>query len=256
MPILALNGVRVIEFATGIAGPFCGKLLADYGAEVIKIEPPSTGDPSRSQGPFPDETPHIEKSALFLHLNTNKQSVTLDIENVGARELLKRLLAESDIVIESFKPGKLESLRLGFDALKELRPNIVMTSITPFGQTGPHKDYEFTELTIFAMGGAMHREGVSDREPLRYGGEIAQYTGEPQRRWRRSQPRSRLCSAVSRSGLTYPFRSAWPDIRIRRVAALHTPTPVKLIHAIHRISRLREVESLTWSARSNVRMAT
>ena len=81
MPILALNGIRVIEFASGIAGPFCGKLLADYGAEVIKIEPQSKGDPSRSQGVFPDGTHHLEKSALFLHLNTNKQSVTLDIES-------------------------------------------------------------------------------------------------------------------------------------------------------------------------------
>ena len=129
----------------------------------------------RHQRPFPDGPPHPEKSALFLHLNTNKQSVTINIEEEEAREILQRLVAECDIVIESYKPGTLESLGLGFDALRRVRPNLVMTSITPFGQTGPHKDYEYTELTIFAMGGAMYREGVPDREPLRYGGEISQY---------------------------------------------------------------------------------
>ena len=175
MPFLALQGIRVIEAATGIAGPYCGKLLADYGAEVIKVEPPRTGDPSRREGPFSDDGSHIEKSGLFLHLNTNKKGTTLDLERPQGRELFKRLVQQSHVLIESHAPGKMDSLGLGYHALKVVRPELVMTSVTPFGQTGPHKDYRFTELTIFAMSGPMHREGISDREPLRYGGEIAQY---------------------------------------------------------------------------------
>ena len=175
MPFLALEGIRVIETATGIAGPYCGKLLADYGAEVIKVEQPLVGDPSRSQGPFPDGVPHREKSALFLHLNTNKKSVTLDLESPGAPDLFRELLIRCHILIESGRPGAMDSLGLGYDQLREVRPDLVMTSITPFGQTGPYRDYEFTELTVFATSGAMYREGLPDREPLRYGGEMAQY---------------------------------------------------------------------------------
>ena len=174
MPVMALEGIRVVELATGIAGPFCGKLLADYGAEVIKVEAPA-GDPTRRQGPFPDDSPHREKSALFLHLNTNKAGVTLDLEDARERELLRRLVQRSQVLIESYKPGRMKAMGLGYDALKELRPELVMTSVTPYGQAGPHKDYEFTELTIFAATGAMRREGMPDRHPLKYGGEIAQY---------------------------------------------------------------------------------
>ena len=172
---MALKGVRVLDVSSGIAGPFCAKMLADYGAEVIKVEPPIDGDPSRSVGPFPEDVPHPEKSALFLHLNTNKKGVTLDLGTSDGVGVFKKLAQKSDVLVESFSPGKLASLELGYDALKVLRPDLVMTSVTPFGQTGPHKDYEYTELTIFAMGGAMHREGLPDREPLKYGGEIGQY---------------------------------------------------------------------------------
>ncbi|MCI0439565.1 MAG: CoA transferase, partial [Chloroflexi bacterium] len=175
MPFMALQGVRVIELATGIAGPFCGKLLADYGAEVVKIEPPTAGDPSRQVGSFPGGTPHPEKSALFLHLNAAKKGVTLNIESLQGQEVLRRLVTESDVLLESFKPGMMDSLGLGYESLREVRPQLVMASITPFGQTGPHSRHEFTELTLFAMGGAMDREGIPEREPLRYGGEMAQY---------------------------------------------------------------------------------
>ena len=175
MPLSALQGVRVIETATDIAGPYCAKLLADYGAEVIKVERPGTGDPSRLRGPFPDDVSHPEKSGLFLHLNTNKKGVTLDLESSRGRDLFKLLLQESHILVESGRPGRMDSLGLGYDVLRELRPELVMTSVTPFGQTGPDSQYEFTELTVFATGGGMHREGLPDREPLSYGGEIAQY---------------------------------------------------------------------------------
>ena len=179
MPFLAFQGIRVLEIATGIAGPFCAKMLADYGAEVIKVERPRWGDSSRHSGSLPQPEGQIEKSweqsALFLHLNTNKKGVTLDLESSSGQDLFRRLVADSHILIESFPPGAMETLGLGFHTLKQLKPDIVMTSVTPFGQTGPHKDYQFTELTIFAAGGAMYREGGPEREPLKYGGEMAQY---------------------------------------------------------------------------------
>ena len=175
MPLLALEGIRVIELATDVAGPFCGKLLADYGAEVIKVEPPDSGDPSRRAGPFPGGSPHLEKSALFLHLNTNKAGVTLDLSAEAGQDILKRLVERSQVLIESHKPGRLEAMGLGYQALQKLRPDLVMTSVTPFGQTGPSKDDEYTELTVFAAGGAMHREGIPSREPLKYGAQAAQY---------------------------------------------------------------------------------
>ena len=176
MSFEALQGLRVVEAATGISGPFCGKLLAEYGADVIKVEPPETGDPARLEGPFPDQTPHIERGGLFLHLNTYKKGVTLDLNSAQGRDLFKRLTEQTHVVIENGRPGLMESWGLGYDTLKEVSPGLVMTSITPFGQTGPHKDYEFTELTIFAAGGAMYRQGVPGREPLRYAGEMAQYS--------------------------------------------------------------------------------
>ena len=212
MPFMALQGIRVLEIATGIAGPFCAKMLADYGAEVIKVEPPIGGDLSRSVGPFPEDVPHLEKSALFLHLNTNKKGVTLDLETRDGVGVFKKLSEKCEVLVESFSPGKLASLELGYDALKVLRPDLVMTSVTPFGQTGPHKDYEYTELTIFAMGGAMHREGLPDREPLKYGGEIGQYFA---------------AAAAAAATMTALFAAAmtgvgdWIDISIQECLAGH-----------------------------------
>ncbi len=175
MPYLALEGVRVIDAATGVAGPFCAKLLADYGAEVIKVERPGTGDSSRATGPFPDDLHHPEKSGLFLHLNTNKRGVTLDLANPAGRDLFRRLVRESDVLVESGPPGEMDSLGLGYQELADSNPGLVVTSITPFGQTGPHSGHEFTELTVFAATGAMNREGIPAREPLKYCGETAQY---------------------------------------------------------------------------------
>ena len=212
VPLLALEGVRVIEIATDVAGPFCGKLLADYGAEVIKIEPPGDGDPSRRAGPFPDGLAHLEKSALFLHLNTNKSSVTLDLESESARDLFEHLIGQSQVLIESGKPGWLESLGLGHNSLKQLRPDLVMTSVTPFGQTGPSKDYEYTELTIFATGGAMYREGMPSREPLRYGAEVAQYFAGT------SAAAATMAACLS-SALTGDGR--WIDVSIQECMAGH-----------------------------------
>ena len=175
MPYQTLTPIRVIDASTGIAGPYAGKMLADYGADVIKLELPTAPDHSRDSGAFPGGIPHAEKSALYLHLNAGKKGITLDPSTGDGRRIFTNLAAQSDVILESFRPGRMAEWGVGYHDLREVRADIVMTSVTPYGQSGPHKDYEYTELTIFASGGAMHREGLPDREPLRYGAEIAQY---------------------------------------------------------------------------------
>ena len=169
MPQLALDGIRVLELTDGIAGPFCARMLADYGAEVIRIESPR---------PVPRRYEHLnwaESAALHLHLNANKKSVTLDLELERGRELLSDLALRCDVVVESMRPGAVDGLGIGYGTLSDHKPDLVMTSITPFGQTGPYRDWTYTELTVFAMTGAMNREGLPGRPPLKYGGQIAQY---------------------------------------------------------------------------------
>ena len=169
VPQLALDGIRVLELTDGIAGPFCARMLADYGAEVIRVESPR---------PVPHQYEHLnwaESAALHLHLNVNKKSVTLDLELDRGRELLSDLAFRCDVVVESMRPGAVQGLGIGYQMLSANRPDLVMTSITPFGQTGPYRDWTYTELTVFAMTGAMNREGLPGRPPLRYGGQIAQY---------------------------------------------------------------------------------
>jgi CoA:oxalate CoA-transferase len=175
MPDSALAGIRVIELAQGVAGPYCGKLLADAGAEVIKVEPPEAGDSSRNLGPFPGDIPDREKSGLYLHLNTNKKSVSLDAGTASGRIILKRLLAKADILVESFPPGHMAGLGLGYDHLKEELPDLIYCSITPFGQTGPHRDYQANSIALMALCGLMYVTGDPDREPLATGGYPADY---------------------------------------------------------------------------------
>ncbi len=177
MPLSVLEGVRVLEVAQGIAAPYCAKLLADYGAEVIKVERPGGPDISErqwsgEQGGAPSAG---QAAALFLHLNANKKSVSLDLETPSGRALFRDLASRSTVVVEGLPPGQMADMGIDYSRLQALRPDLVMTSVTPFGQTGPYRDYQYTELTVFAMSGAMHREGVPDRHPLRYGGEAAQY---------------------------------------------------------------------------------
>ncbi|MCB9492163.1 MAG: CoA transferase [Dehalococcoidia bacterium] len=168
------DGLKVLELAQHVAGPFAGKLFADYGADVIKVEPPE-GDRSRHEGPFKDDVPDPETSALFLHLNTHKKSVTLDVESEEGRRVLRRLIDDADVVIESYRPGQLTEWGLSYDELAKDHPDLVLASITPFGQTGPWRDYRGSEITLQALGGPMHLNGSSYREPLKSGGYVAQY---------------------------------------------------------------------------------
>jgi crotonobetainyl-CoA:carnitine CoA-transferase CaiB-like acyl-CoA transferase len=162
----ALGGLRVLDLTEHVAGPFCTKLLADYGADVIKVERPDKGDPARGYGPFPADSRHAEKSGVFLYLNTNKRSVTIDIATKHGQLAIKQLARESDIVVESFRPGTLDRYGLSYRELTAVQPRVVLCSISNFGQTGPYRDYAATELVFQAMSGFMVGSGEPEREPV------------------------------------------------------------------------------------------
>jgi CoA:oxalate CoA-transferase len=168
----ALNGLKVLELSEFISGPYCGKMMADLGAEVIKVEKPE-GDTARRWGPFPGNIPHPEKSGLFLFLNTNKLGVTLDIESERGREIFRQLIGGVDVLIESNPPKEMANLGIDYRSLKKLNPTLITTSITPFGQTGPFKDYKGSDLINSHMSSEAFgnpTEGVDDRDkypPLR-----------------------------------------------------------------------------------------
>lgn len=170
----ALSDLRVVELAQGIAGPYCGKLFADLGADVIKVEP-SEGDRARRLGPFPNDEPHPEKAGLFLHLNTGKKSLTLDASVTSGQVVLRKLLERADVLIEGDGPARTGERRLGYDELHRDFPNVVYVSITPFGSTGPYSDYQGNSLTSMAMSTIMYATGEPDREPLTTGGTPADY---------------------------------------------------------------------------------
>jgi crotonobetainyl-CoA:carnitine CoA-transferase CaiB-like acyl-CoA transferase len=169
----ALNGLKVLEFSEFISGPYCAKMLADLGAEVIKIEKPGEGDSARHWGPFPGGQPHLEKSGLFLFLNTNKSSITLDVDSVKGRQVFRRLVEWADILIEDNRPHEMTRLGFNYVKLKKINPSLIMTSITPFGQTGPYKDFKGSDLINSHMSSEAFgnpAEGVNDLErysPLR-----------------------------------------------------------------------------------------
>ncbi len=160
----ALQGLRVLDLAD-CRGQLCGRLLADLGAEVVKVEP-RDGAEERRWGPFKDDVPHPERSLYFLYSNSNKKGIQIDLPNPAGRESFKKLVKRADVVIESFQPGYLASLGLGYDALQALNPGLVMASVSGFGQTGPHSRYKAPEIVSFAMGGVMYLSGDADKPPL------------------------------------------------------------------------------------------
>jgi benzylsuccinate CoA-transferase BbsE subunit len=176
LPEAALEGIRVIDLSQGIAGPYCTRLLADLGAEVIKIEPPE-GDYARRLGPFANDVPHHDRGGLFLHLNTNKKSVTLDLETQSGRIVLRKLLANADVLVESEAPGVMAARELAYEQLGGEFPNLVYCSVTPFGQTGPYARFQGNSLTAMALSGLMYITGDPDKEPLCTGGEPAESFG-------------------------------------------------------------------------------
>ena len=169
-----LADLRVLDLAEGVAGAYAAKLFADYGADVIKVEP-VRGDPTRRHGPFPQDKPHLETGALWLYLNTNKRSITLDIAQPSGRNLFELLVERAQVIIESFPLGYLDSLGLGFQRLRRIQRRIVLVSVTPYGQRGPYAGRPSTNLTAFAMGGQMSLTGEPQREPLKNAGYQAEY---------------------------------------------------------------------------------
>lgn len=173
----SLKNLRVIDLSDYISGPYCTRLLASWGAEVIKIEKPGQGDGARNIGAFPDDEPHPEKSALFLYLNTNKKSVTLDMSSVTGASIFKELVKGADVLVENFEPRVMPELGLNYETLEKFNPKLVMTSITAFGQSGPYRDYKCSSIISYAMGGQMYVCGQRDREPLNSRAAIAEYFG-------------------------------------------------------------------------------
>lgn len=169
----AVRALTVIEWSDFVSGPYCGKLLADVGAEVVKVEEPGRGDSARSYGPFPDDVPHPDASGLYGYLNTNKLGVTLDVRSATGSSIFKQLINEADVLIENHAPREVRELGLDYPTLSMLNPQLVMTSVTPFGQTGPYRDYKACDLTTFHMSGLAFLNpsgGVDDIEqesPLR-----------------------------------------------------------------------------------------
>jgi len=142
----ALSGLKVVEYSEFVSGPYCGRLLAGLGAEVIKVEKPGLGDKARSWGPFPQDLPQPEKSGLFLYLNMNKLGVTLNVKSAAGAKLFRELVKWADILVENNSPKEMARLGLNYDSLSKLNPSLVMTSITPFGQTGPYRNFKGSDL--------------------------------------------------------------------------------------------------------------
>jgi crotonobetainyl-CoA:carnitine CoA-transferase CaiB-like acyl-CoA transferase len=170
----AFSDIRIIDLSTGVSGPFCSKLFADFGADVIKIEPPA-GDESRRLGPFPDDEDDPEASGIFQYLNTNKRSVTLDVTTPTGLGLLRELISDADIVIESYAPDTMSQMGLGYPEIQNLRNDAILVSVTPFGQTGPWRDYQATDIVQYAASGIGYVNGTPDREPLKEPGNQSQF---------------------------------------------------------------------------------
>ncbi len=171
----ALSGLRVLDLANQRAA-LCGRLLADMGADVIKVEPPQ-GEFSRRIGPFVDDKPHPDRSLFYWYYNLNKRCVTLDLAHPTANELLKRLVCSSDVLIESFPPGYLDRLGLGWSTLHRLNPALVLCSVTPFGQSGPWRDFEADDTVLTALGGMTYVNGYPNEAPVRPFGLQAYHSG-------------------------------------------------------------------------------
>ncbi len=169
----ALGDIRVLDL-TGELGIYCSKLLADLGADVVRIEPPS-GHPSRLRPPFYHDQVDKEKSLYHFLVNTSKRGVTLNLEHPDGQQIFRRLIAKADVLVESLPPGYLDDLQLGYQALSKVNPGLILTSITPFGQTGPYRHYNAVDIVGQASGGLMYVTGWPDEPPLLSGAEQGYY---------------------------------------------------------------------------------
>ena len=160
-----LSELRVLELTHRPSGAYCAKLLADQGADTIKVEPPGWGDQARHEPPFIDEVPHPDRGTSYLAFNTNKRGITLDVEQAEGRELFQRLATTADVVVESHPPGRLAVLGLGYEQLSQSNPGLILVSITYFGQDGPYASYQGDDLVAQAMGGYLYAVTGSASQP-------------------------------------------------------------------------------------------
>ncbi|MBI2760502.1 MAG: CoA transferase [Chloroflexi bacterium] len=176
----ALSDLVVLECGQGIGAAFTAKAFADLGAEVVKVEPPA-GDPARRHGPFPEDVPHPERSGQFLYLNANKLGITLNLDTAQGRQILDQLAQQADILLTDLPPARLDELDLSYPCLAERNPRLILTAISPFGQTGPYRDFKGSDLIAWQMGGTGYATpwaGVTNpaaEPPLRGGGYQAEY---------------------------------------------------------------------------------
>lgn len=165
------EGIRVLDLSRVLAGPYCTMLLADMGAEVIKVEKPETGDDSRSFSPFIGD-----ESAYFMSLNRGKKSIDLDLKKHKDKEIFWRLVEKSDIIVENFRPGTMEKLGLGYEEIKKVKPSIIYAAISGFGHTGPYSRRPAYDMIVQGMGGIMSLTGEKEGTPVRVGSSIGDIT--------------------------------------------------------------------------------
>ena len=179
MPKRALEGIKVLELCHDVSGSYCTKLLADLGAEVVKIEMPGRGGAARNLPPFLHDIPDPEASGLFLYINTNKLGITLNVATATGRDIFLELVKQADVLVEDNPPQRMKEQGLDYESLKEINPRLIMTSITPFGQTGPYRDCRAYPLNVFHSGGEGYLTpgGVENigRPPLKVGGFLVEY---------------------------------------------------------------------------------
>ena len=161
------QGIRVLDLSRVLAGPYCSMMLADYGADIIKIEPPKVGDDSRAYGPFVGS-----ESAYFMSINRNKRSIELNFKNPAQVALFKELILHADVVVENYRPGTMEKFGLGYDVLKEINPKIIYAACSGFGHSGPYRDKPAYDIIVQAMGGMMSITGPEGGEPTRIGASV------------------------------------------------------------------------------------
>ena len=179
-----LAGVRVLEVADLVAGPYCGKLLAELGAEVIKVEVPGAGDAARREGPFPGDVPHPEKSGLFLYLNTGKKGMTLNLADGQGRVILRELAGRVDVIVHDRQPGAREAEGLDWRTLSGANARLIAAAITPFGGWGPYAGYRAYDVNVFHGGGegyllpnGLALDTFPERAPLAAGSRMGSYQG-------------------------------------------------------------------------------
>ncbi len=173
-----LNGVRVLELGEFVSAPYCGKLLADMGADVLKVERAGVGDWARDYGPYPNDIPHRERSGLFLYLNANKRGVSLNLETPTGHEILAGLASAYDVLVHNLHPTEMDRIGLDYETLTSHNDGLVMASITPFGLTGPYRNWKAYDINLAAGGGICEGLGSPEREPLTFGTpEVGYFAG-------------------------------------------------------------------------------